>query len=210
MFQVINYKAQDLKPGTIVYYNMNHSIVKAIFLRKEFGRATVYSITPPSKDVTTWECNELFTSLEDCVNASIEATKQAYIKLLDTMAEPKEPVKQKDQDIYTTTDPMDLMTALLDAGITYAYAKITVKAAGGSPVMVKASLTPDNNPRFRYRNNDDIKTHDPGWSVCYVSRGYYDKPIWCVSERDAEQLFKEQFNKACKESEYELEAEVYG
>jgi hypothetical protein len=76
--------------------------------------------------------------------------------------------------------------------------------------MVKASLTPDSNPRFRYRNNDDIKTHDPGWSVCYVSRKYYDKPIWCVSERDAEHFFKEQFDKACRESDYELEAEVDG
>ena len=188
--------------GSVVYYNDKGHLTKAIFLYMAGGVASVFPLSPYTDMILKIPNDQLFDSLEACTQAAIEACKQDYMEQMYKLkpivkAEPQEAAT----DIDTVTMPMSLSKAL-ETGMPYVYAKINIKVAGSFPVMVKASLTPDGNPRFRYRNKGDMKTQDPGWSVCYVSRSYYHQTIWCISEKDAERFYNE-----CHADELNLEAE---
>lgn len=201
MYPVINNKPTTHQQGTNVYYNDKGHITKAIFLGcTDAGLATVFPLVPYTDMIMKLPNKALFDTPEDCMQASIEVSKHDYMEQLKQFQPPVEQ-KATEIDIDTVTMPMSLFKAL-ETGMPYAYAKINIKEAGNFPVMVKASLTPDNNPRFRYRNKADTKTHDPGWSVCYVSRSYYHQTVWCISEKDAERFYNE-----CHSDDLNLEAE---
>jgi len=192
MYPIINNKPTTHRQGTHVYYNDKGHITQAIFLGcTDCGVATVFPLVPYTDMIMKLPNKALFDTPEECMQASIEVSKHDYMEQLKQF---QPPVEQEAPviDIDTVTEPRPLFT-LLENGVPYAYAVINVKSVGGvsMPVMVKASLTPDGNPRFRYRNKADVKTHDPGWSVCYVSRSYYNQAVWCVSEKDAEIAYNE-------------------